>query len=294
MDRYSYEEAYKTASDLLPEGFTLIDKGKNNWVFECGDRILTIPRHERVKSYSVRVNATQYLHSKGIPVSEILEYSLENNKCPEYLLVRRVEGEHINLAKSTISERESVHGSAGEVLRAIHNLNSQGYGRLKPDLVGENSSWVEFTDKFFAESIGRVKRSPDLYSSFGGILEEEYRMGRENLIDFSLPSFLHADFHLGNLLFKKGKVSAVLDLDIVSSGDPNWDSGHYCHTFNIDRVNGIRDFRSGYGESHEEFLERLYCLMVWTRKIGSQSIQRPEALNETVPELEKILRGDKI
>lgn len=291
MDRYSYEQAYKIASDLLPNGFTLIGRGKNNWVFEYGDRILTIPRHERVKSYVVRVNATQYLHSKGIPVSEILDYSQENNRSPEYLLVRRVKGEHIDLSKSTFLEREKVHRSAGEILRAIHNLDSFGYGRLKSDMAGENSSWIKFTDEFFAESIQRVKKSSELYHQFGKVLEEEYKKGRDNLINFSFPSFLHADFHLGNLLFGNGEVSAVLDLDIVSSGDPNWDSGHYLHTFNIDRVNGVKSFRLGYGKSYDGIRERLYCLMIWTRKIGSQAMQRPEALEETIPELEKILGG---
>lgn len=291
MDRYSYEQAYKIASNLLHKGFISIERGRNNWVFEHEDKILTIPKHERVKNYSVRVKATQFLHSNGIPVSEILDYSPENNGVPEYLLAKKVDGEHIDLLKSTLLERERVHRSAGEILSAIHNLLSLGYGRLKPDLIGENSSWVDFTDKFFTESIRCVKKSPELYSRFGGTLEEEYQEGRNNLINLSLPSFLHADFHLGNLLFKNGQVSAVLDLDIVSSGDPNWDSGHYCHTFNIDRIKGVKSFRLGYNKAHNEVRERLYCLMIWTRKIGSQAIQRPEALKETVPELEKILGG---
>lgn len=292
MDRYSYEQAYKLASNLLPKGFTSIERGRNNWVFEYGDRILTIPRHERVKNYSVRVNATQFLHSNGIPVSEILDYSPENNETPEYLLVRRIDGEYIDLLKSTSLERERSHRSAGEILGAMHNLSCLRYGRLKTNLIGENDSWVDFTDKFFTESIWRVKKSPELYFRFGGTLEEEYQKGRNNLMNLSLHFFLHADFHLGNLLFKNGQVSAILDLDIVSSGDPSWDSGHYCHTFNIDRINGVRSFRLGYNNVHDLVRERLYCLMIWARKIGSQVMQRPEALKETIPELEKILGGD--
>ena len=292
MNKYSYEQAYKVALKLLPKGFTLIDRGRNNWVFEQGDRILTIPKHERVKDYVVRVKATEFLHSHEIPVSEILNYSSENKGVPEYLLVKKVEGEHVDLSKSTLSEKESVHKSAGEVLSAIHNLPCSGYGRLQPNLMGEDDSWVDFTDKFFEESINRVKKSPGLYSRFGRDLEKAYQEGRISLTHFSLPYFLHADFHLGNLLFKNGQISAVLDLDIVSSGDPNWDSGHYCHTFNIARERGVRSFRLGYNKPYDKVRERLYCLMIWTRKIGSQAIQRPEALKETIPELEKILRGE--
>jgi len=293
MDRYSYEQAYKVALDLLSKGFTSIKRGRNNWVFEQGDKILTIPKHERVKNYFVRVKATQFLHSNGIPVSEILNHSPEKNRTPEYLLVKKVDGEHVDLSKSSLLERERTHKSAGEVLCAIHNLQSFRYGRLQPNLIGENCSWVDFADKFFAESINRVKKSPELYAQFGRDLEEEYQKGRNSLTHLSLPCFLHADFHLGNLLFKNGQISAVLDLDMVSSGDLNWDSGHYCHTFNIDRERGVRSFRLGYNKPHNEARERLYSLMIWTRKIGSQAIQRPDALKETIPELEKIL-GSKI
>jgi len=292
MDKCSYEQAHKVASELLPRGFTSIERGRNNWVFEYKNRILMIPRHERVKSYAIRVKATQFLSSKGIPVSEILDYSPGNNGTPEYLVVNRADGEHPDLLKSTSLERERVHRSAGEILVGIHNLASLRYGRFNPDLLGEDSSWVEFTDNFFAESIRRVKKSSDLYAKFGRLLEEEYQKGREEIVNFSAPSFLHADFHLGNLLFKNGQVSAVLDLDIVTSGDPNWDSGHYCHTFNVDRIVGVKSFREGYSRYNSSSKERLYCLMIWTRKIGSQAVQRPEALKETIPELEKILRGE--
>jgi len=292
MDKCSYKQANNLASNLLPEGFTSIERGKNNWVFEYGNRILMIPRHERVKSYAIRVKATQFLSSKGIPVSEILDYFPGNNETPEYLVVNKIDGEHPDLLKSTSQERERVHNSAGEILVAIHNLASLNYGRFSSDLLGEDNSWVKFTDNFFAESIERVKKSSELYAKFGRILEEEYQKGRAEIVKFSTPSFLHADFHLGNLLFKNGKVSAVLDLDIVTSGDPTWDTGHYCHTFNIDRANGVKSFREGYGRSNDFYNERLYCLMIWTRKIGSQAIQRPEALKETIPELEKILKGE--
>lgn len=292
MDRYSYKQAYKTASTLLPAGFIFINRGKNNWVFESKDRIITIPRHERVKNYSVRVSATNFLHTYGIPVSEVLDYSPESNGNPEYLLVKKVNGEHPDLSKVTLLEREEIHRSAGEILSAIHDLNSLKYGRLNENLIGEDDSWLCFIDKFFAESIQRVKLSPELYKRFGEQLENEYEKSRLSLDNFFPSSFLHADFHLNNLLFNKCKVVAVLDLDIVTSGDPNWDTGHYCHTFNIDRTNGVKSFREGYNRSENSFKERLYCLMIWARKIGSQVIQRPEALEETIPELEKILKGE--
>ena len=291
MDRISFQQASDLASKLLKNGFKPIEKGKNNWVFEGANRILSIPRHTRVKSYAIRVAATYKLASEGVPVAEILEYFEGNEEIPEYLIVRKIDGANVDLKGISETERECMHYSAGEILNRIHRINIEGYGRLEADLKGNKLSWKDFLDSFFEESLGRVKQNPELSDRYASILIEEYNKGKENIMPLKNSSFLHADFHLGNLLFKNGKVVAVLDLDIVTSGDPNWDTGHYCHTFNIDRINGVVSFRKGYGKDVDLEAERLYCLIIWTRKIGSQAMQRPEALKETIPELERIIGG---
>jgi aminoglycoside phosphotransferase (APT) family kinase protein len=293
MDKNTYETAHELASRIFSEGFSHVQRGRNNWVFESEGRILTVPRHERVKNYATRVRATQFLASHGIPVAEVLEYSPESDTQPEYLVVRKVDGSNVDLAVLTPGERASVHQSAGEVLRAIHNLKRPGYGRLDDSLVGEDSSWLEFTDRYFREAMRRVGESPDLLDKYGEVLEKAYAEGRKGLVGFSNPSFLHADVHPGNLLFVNSKVSAVLDLDLVTSGDAPWDTGHYCHTFNTDRAGGVKAFRAGYGLSGDPDRERLYSLMIWAKKIGSQATQRPDALKETIPELERIIRGQE-
>ena len=122
-------------------------------------------------------------------------------------------------------------------------------------------------------------------------MEREYIKGLKLIECLDIPIFLHADFHINNLLFKDCKVVGVMDLDIVSSGDSEWDTGHYCHTFNYDRNNGINSLRSGYGQAIDILAERVYSIIIWTRKLGSQAIDRPEALKETIPELENILKG---
>lgn len=293
MNRYSKKQVVKIARSLFPEGFTQIKKGRNNWVFEGKEIILTIPKHKRVKDYAIRVNATRFLRNRGIPVAEVLDYSPENRGTPEYLLVRKVKGSHPNLSSLICSERERIHRSAGEVLAAIHSIDCRGYGRLDHNIEGKSDSWEEFLDEFFLESLNRVRQTEWLNLEFGEVLKREYEKKKADLPSLQRPSFLHADFHLGNLLFEDYEVSAILDLDLVSSGDPCWDTGHYCHTFNVDRKKGVHDFRKGYGRLEGLENERLYCLAIWTRKIGTQAIKRPEALKETIPELIKILGVEK-
>jgi len=291
MDKVSFQKAFALASKLFDENFVQVQRGLNNWVFEDSGRILTIPRHERVKNYNIRVSATRKLLSAGVPVADILEHAPENEERPEYLFVKKVEGSNVNLAELSSSERESVHCSAGQVLKLIHSIREvEGYGRFDSSLIGKNDSWLDFLDSFFEESLRRLDKNKTFWDKYANILIKEYEKGKILIEPFSNPSFLHADFHLGNLLFKNEKVVAVLDLDLVTSGDINWDTGHYCHTFNIDRERGIKSFRRGYGNSFNPEAERLYSLMIWIRKIGSQSIQRQYALKETIPELERIIR----
>lgn len=290
IDRVSLEVSANLAKKLLGKGCSPIQRGRNNWVFENNESILTIPRHERVKDYRLRVEATKRLDNYGIPVAKILKYSPEHDSTPEYLIVEKLDGEHADLEKRTSAQRDSIHRSSGEILKAIHEIPGNQFGRFNDFLVGKNHSWISFVDQFFSNSMGRVHNVPALWEEYSTKLFEDYYTLRYKMEDLQKPSFLHADYHLNNLLFKDNKVLAVLDLDIVTSGDPSWDTGHYCHTFNIDREAGTKSFRKGYGEINEE-MERLYCLVIWAKKIGSQGQNRKDALQETIPELRGILKN---
>ena len=291
MDKFSYEQAFRLASTIFKGDFRQVQRGKNNWVFEDDAHILNIPRHKRVRGYTIRIAVTQKLIAEGIPVAKIVNYSEGTFDRPEYLLVERVQGSILDLSTISEKEMESSHRSAGEILRRLHLIRTGGYGRLNENLVGNNASWAEFTERFFKESLERLKKNRSLWEAYGGHVKDVYTKSRHLLYEAINPSFLHADFHLGNILFNNRRVSAILDLDIVTSGDPAWDTVHYCRTFNIARKKGVRWFKRGYGADLPFEVERLYCLIIWTRKIGSQALERPEALKETIPELEKILEG---
>jgi len=288
-DIIKFHIAKSLANKLLGKTCTKVDRGRNNWVFENKNSILTIPRHERVKDYRLRVAANRMLDSHGIPVVKIMEYHEKSKETLEYLIVKKLDGEHSNLETRTEKERDSIHQSSGEVLKAIHQIQGQEYGRLDENLIGTKPDWGSFIDWFFYSSLKRVESVPDLKSEYSDMLRNEYESTKEIAKNFSSPSILHADFHMDNLFYKNDKVLAVLDLDIMSSGNPNWDTGHYCHTFNYDRKNGVKSFRKGYGQETNSKHERLYCLSIWTRKLGSQGQNRRGALKETIPELKRIL-----
>ena len=114
------------------------------WVFDGGDRILTIPRHKRVRDYKIRVRATQELISYGIPTPRVLEYSPKKEDLSEYLIVEKINGEHVNLSKKGKKERDIIHKSAGEILKEIHQIPCEGFGRLDALMIGTSNYWKEF------------------------------------------------------------------------------------------------------------------------------------------------------
>lgn len=291
MDKNSLEEAQKIARTLFGSTFKRVQRGRNNWVFNSGNLILVIPRHERVKGYGIRVAAMKKFASENIPVPLIIDYSPQTAESPEYLITKKIDGTNVNLSKLISSERDQVHYSSGEILSKIHAIFSANYGRFNENLLANLTSWRQFTNAFFDESLRRLKKTPVLWEKYAKLLMREYEIGKSLIDDFRDPHFLHSDFHLNNLLFNNLKVVGVLDTDMVTSGDPAWDSGHYCHTFNVDRIRGVKAFKEGYQKQCNLEKERLYSLIIWTKKIASQALDRPEALKETIPELEKIIRG---
>ena len=240
----------------------------------------------------MRVASTIKLEYEGISVPKIIEYSGHNVDSQEYLVVENLNGENVNLSTKFPNERDKIHQSAGKILRKIHDIKTEGFGRLNSEMMGGFNKWADFIDFFFGDSFSRLRESQLYLDRYGDIIQAEYEKARKNLNFNQSGKFLHADFHLGNLFFKDNQVAGVLDLDIVSSGDPNWDTGHYCRTFNVDRTRGVKAFREGYGSNYNPESERFYNLIIWTRKIGSQAKSRPEALGETVQEFERILRGE--
>ncbi len=77
-----------------------------------------------------------------------------------------------------------------------------------------------------AEEIGRwaalLARCPDWLAGPAGTLRAELAAAAP---DRGRTSLGHGDFHLGNLLFRDGRVAAVIDWEVASVGDPLFDLG---------------------------------------------------------------------
>jgi len=255
-----------------------IQSGRNNWVYQTNDLVVSIPRTQRVNSYAIRYAAARHLERHAVPVPRVVKYS-------------QVEGIDVLVAeriRAFPSYGENRHRNAGVILRQIHRAPSYGWGRLNAGLVGTSPSWVDFIDDYFNTSLSRVNAHPDL-DKLSHVLREQYSRLLPLIHIPTSPSFLHADFHPGNMLYDGDTIAAVLDLDIVSSGPKEWDIGHYCFTCKDDPQHARAALLEGYGDASDQISELFYAMCIWTRKVGSQYRDRPDAFTESSDTLVTIL-----
>lgn len=284
--RVTVDEARSIVKNIGYSQVELSEIGRNNWVFLSENECISIPKESSKIEYAVRVAAMKYLSENGIPTINLIDYGNLNGR--EYIVTKRLDAYNLDLSKLSNIEQEKVHIQCGKLAHELHRLSVNGFGRLDDNLCGPYDSWRGFVYGFFDSALKRLHTTEFLKERFSKRLQKRFST-QEYLLDRSSESFLHGDYHLGNMLFYGIDLKALIDLDIVMGGDKHWDIGHYIRTFHGDRIKGKKAFFKGYGEVDEE-RSKFYAMLIWTRKIASQGESRPEALEESVAEMEKILR----
>lgn len=281
------EAAQRLVQSVRPTPFVLLEEGRNNLVFVSDSECISVPRDPTKTTYGVRVAAMRYLLANDIPTTRLVEHGYHAGM--EYVITHKLLAKKIDIRVLECNERDHVLEERGRILAKLHRLHVQGFGRLNADLTGSHTSWRGFVEEYFWGSMKRLSKDRCLYSRYHSLLEEQYSE-MSSVLDTPRTSFLHGDYHLGNLLFRGLDVVALMDLDIVMSGDIHWDLAHFLHTCKDTRPNAAEMFRSGYGVAMEDARMSFYGMIIWTRKTASQAESRREALPETLEELNRILQ----
>ncbi len=267
-------QAYNIAKQILKtDQIVKAPLGRNNWVFLTADRVISMPRDSSKTHYAVRVAIINFLQENGIPTTPVLDYSTSGGI--EYVVTARVPGCNVDLRNLTLEDQLNIHRASAEVLGKMHTLRVKKFGKIDSTLVGSNDSWKDFVIDYFEEGMRRLYLTPGLNDLLSKRIRTAFDGGLSICERVTEPVFLHGDFHIGNLLFDNLRVAAVIDLDIPKSGDVAWDTAHYSHTFNLNQGEGLSAFREVYDHSSIRD-EDFYAMIIWTMKIGSQGIYRPE------------------
>ncbi|HYM51798.1 MAG TPA: phosphotransferase family protein, partial [Candidatus Limnocylindrales bacterium] len=150
------------------------------------------------------------LHAQGVPVPAILSASSEPVVAARpFMLMEAVDGKRIEETLAAgIAPIQCVR-SAIEVLRRLQAvpIAQTGIGdEAAMPLTGELARWAWLMERAPEELTGRAPR-------LRARLAE--RMPAEQA-----PVMMHGDYHFGNMLFRDGRVVAVLDWEIAQIGQP--------------------------------------------------------------------------
>jgi aminoglycoside phosphotransferase (APT) family kinase protein len=149
------------------------------------------------------------LQRAGLPVPRVLAMSDRPviDGRPFYL-VEAVDGQRIEAVVGTVPDVE-VAGSAVQVLKRLQAvpLAESGIGDEPPRrLADEVSRWTWLIERSPPEL---TARAPELARRLAATVPPERS-----------PVVVHGDYHYGNMLFREGRVVALLDWEIAQVGQP--------------------------------------------------------------------------
>jgi aminoglycoside phosphotransferase (APT) family kinase protein len=158
-----------------------------------------IPRQARIMAA---------LHAQGLPVPAIVATSQDPvvDGRP-FVLMEAVAADRVQQAIDAGSNPLELAASAVDVLRRFQAVPVEKTGINGEDpmpLEGEVSRWAWLMDRAPAELTGKAPRLAQL------LIERQPRPGP--------PVLVHGDYHLSNMLFKGGRVVAVVDWEIAQLG----------------------------------------------------------------------------
>ena len=160
-----------------------------------------------------------------LPVPELLVLDEDKDVLPyDFIIMGFLEGKeiHANWKNIKPSLKEKLCFEGGVLLSKIHQIDFPKFGDLQNG-IGEYDTWIEY---IFCRLNREMKSCFDaqLFSKMQlQQMENIFSEKKEILESVVEAKLVHADFHLGNLLFQEKEISGILDFEWSLAGDPEWD-----------------------------------------------------------------------
>jgi aminoglycoside phosphotransferase (APT) family kinase protein len=171
--------------------------------------------------------AYDILGETDVPVSKVVALDTSKNLAPyDYLILTKMPGHTISTSTADLplADRYAIGYSAGQHLATIHSHSFDQFGLLYNILAGiPQPDWPAYVADHYQYYRGQVQALGLLSADVWGRIDALMERMQPLLAAVQQGVFIHGDYHFLNLLQQDGKLSAVLDFDWASSGDPSWD-----------------------------------------------------------------------
>lgn len=171
--------------------------------------------------------AYEMLSGSDVPVSRVLALDTTKHLSPyDYLILTKMPGETVRTSAAALPPATgyAIGYSAGQHLATLHNHVFDQFGLLYEILAGTSKpDWAAYVAGHFRYYQGQVQALGILTADRLGRIDALLTRMQPLLAAVQQGVFIHGDYHFANMLQQDGKLSALLDFDWASSGDPSWD-----------------------------------------------------------------------
>ncbi len=171
--------------------------------------------------------AYDILSGSDVPVSRVLALDTTKHLSPyDYLILTKMPGQTVGTSAAALlpATRYAIGYSAGQHLATLHNHVFDRFGLLHEIIAGTSPpDWAAYVAGHFRYYQGQVQALGILTADRLGRIDSLMARMQPLLAAVQQGVLIHGDYHFLNMLQQDGKLSAVLDFDWASSGDPSWD-----------------------------------------------------------------------
>lgn len=165
----------------------------------------------------------------GVPAPEVVTVDSSHSTLPStYMVMAQVGGTDLRTPQLDNAAMRPYLLKIGRMLRQLHSVKVDGYGRLESDAAGKvrgfADSWCDAALVALDDGL-RVLRDNDLITSSHATQAEHIVHTQQHLLDTNYNSLLHGDLGMIHVFadLKTQKLTGLIDFGECKSGDPVWD-----------------------------------------------------------------------
>jgi aminoglycoside phosphotransferase (APT) family kinase protein len=217
----------------------------------------------------------------------------------DYIITEKLKGKEIakDWAKFSKKKKKSISFQAGRNLARIHKARMPWFGDLvKGGEKGNFKTWSEFILDYIRTKISQSKELKILNKAQEKRILEAYKKFKPILKRVKIPSLLHDDYSLDNMVYYKDKITGVFDFEWARAGDPEHDLKKLKELDNEDFYKGYTSIRKLSKDFNKKIvfyklISSLGLLPVAKRYWSEKSVRKlQKEVNSYLDKVEKRLR----
>lgn len=238
---------FKKAISYPPAGNDVVESlceinGKTENVF------IKIER-SKISDFIAETNNLNYLRTNDyyLKIPKVYETGKYNNK--EYIVLSKIEGKRLSEIINNTTDRSKLLYEYGKELAIIHKIPINDLNIAKQRVINEYPNEKTYSN---------LKNEKELSKYI------EYL--KKNNFTKEFKTFIHGDFHYGNILWQKQEINGVIDWEYSGKGLKEQDIAWACvmrpgQKF-MYKVDDIKEFLNGYLSEENFDKEKLkWCLI---------------------------------